>query len=67
MIYPETLIRKAVIFYFNELGEKTWEYLFDHEKTNGLMKCRVSGKDSRHIWYSAEKIARWLVKHNIDL
>lgn len=61
MQLPDKLNRKAVVSSFDNLSPKTWEYLFDHEKENGLAECRTKGWDGKRIWYATKPLMTWLV------
>lgn len=61
MDLPDKLNRKAVVANFDNLSPKTWEYLFDHEKENGLAECRTEGWGARHVWYATKPLMAWLV------
>ena len=61
MKLPDKLNRKAVKANFVRLGDATWDYLFDHEKDNGLLKCRTKGWGRKHAWYSTKNIKKWLI------
>jgi hypothetical protein len=61
---PQKLKRSALKFHFYKVSGRTWEYLFDHEKENGLAACRVQGFTIRMAWYSTEAVIRWLIERN---
>lgn len=61
MNLPDRLNRKAIKLAFTKVSDATWEYLFDHEKENGLVKCRTKGWSERLIFYSTPKLKEWLV------
>ncbi len=61
MNLPDKLNRKTVAAKFNKLNAKSWEYLFDHEKENGLLQCRTEGWGERVIWYSTKRVKKWLI------
>lgn len=61
---PEKLTRKALKLNFFKLSEKTWDYLFDHERENGLNACRTQGWGVKKAFYSTEKIRDWLIERN---
>lgn len=64
MNLPPKVNRKRVKMHFTLLSERTWEYLFDHEKENGLVFCRTKGFDAKAVWYDTECLKRWLVERN---
>jgi hypothetical protein len=61
---PDKLNRKRLKFYFDKLAPETWEYLFDHEKENGLASCRTQGFGVRAAWYSTAAVMKWLMERN---
>lgn len=61
MKLPHKLNRKAVKLLYDKLDEATWEYLFDHEKDNGIHECRVPS-DGRKAYYSREQLKVWLIQ-----
>lgn len=56
---PEKIGRKACRKCFPRMSEATWDYLFDTEKRNGLIECRVDGPDSL-VYYNVEKLKQFL-------
>lgn len=64
MKLPEKLNRKRIKFHFHKLGDRTWDYLFDHEKDNGLTGCRVPGFGTKTAWYSSAAMKHWLIERN---
>lgn len=64
MKLPDKLNRKAVKLNFDKLSPETWDYLFDHEKENGLLKCRTQGWGVKHAWYATALLMTWLVIRN---
>ena len=58
---PDKLTRKAVRLNFTKLGPETWNYLFDHEKENGLRKCRTNGWGVKKAWYATKPLIKWLI------
>lgn len=60
MKLPQKLSRKAVKQFFPKLSEVRWEYLFRHEKENGIHELRVSGPFDK-AYYSGEGIKEWLL------
>lgn len=58
---PDKLCRKAVKKVFDKLSNETWEYLFDHDKENGLSECRTQGWGVKKVWYSTSALMTWLV------
>ena len=60
MTLPNKLNRKAIKQTFDKVSEQTWEYLFDHEKENGLSRCRTKGWGVKQAWYSSKAIVRWV-------
>lgn len=61
MELPSSLNRKTLKRVFSKLPDRTWEYLFDHERDNGLAGCRTKGFGSREVWYSTDQVKSWLV------
>ncbi len=61
MKLPEKLNRKALKLNFTKLSNETWEYIFDHEKENGLVSCRTEGYGVKLLWYSTDAVKSWLV------
>lgn len=64
MNLPDKLNRKRIKFHFHKLGDRTWDYLFDHEKENGLSTCRTPGFGTKTAWYSSDAVKLWLVARN---
>lgn len=64
MNLPDKLNRKRIKFHFHKLGDRTWDYLFDHEKENKLVECRTQGFGVKTAWYSTEDVKRWLIERN---
>lgn len=54
------LSRKAIKQFFDKVGEASWDYYFDIEKSNGLAQCRVE-ENGRLARYDPEKIKEWLL------
>lgn len=63
MKLPTKLNRRAIRLNFTRLSEATWDYLFDHEKENGLGECRTKGWGVKHAWYETAALMLWLVDH----
>lgn len=61
MELPSSLNRKTLKRVFFRLPDRTWEYLFDHEKENGLAECRIKGYGGKELWYSTDQVKSWLV------
>lgn len=61
MELPQKLRRAAVKAHFAKIPSNRWEYLFDHEKENGLGECRVRGHGIRPAWYSTSALKLWLL------
>jgi hypothetical protein len=61
MKLPEKLNRRAVKANFEKVPGATWEYLFDHEKENGLAECRTKGWGNKHAFYATQQLMQWLV------
>ena len=61
MRLPEKLTRKAIRLNFVRLSPETWDYLFDHEKENGLSKCRTKGWGVKKAWYATATLNKWLI------
>lgn len=61
MKLPDRLHRKAVKANFDKVSGATWEYLFDHEKENGLAACRTSGWTVKCAFYATQPLIQWLV------
>lgn len=64
MRLPNSLNRKAVKRNFDKLANETWDYLFDHDRGNGLFECRTQGWGCRHIWYDTDKLKSWLASRS---
>ena len=59
---PEKVVRAAVKRNFDKVDLKTWDYLFDYEKENGLSQCRVEPEwGIRRAWYSIAAVKVWLI------
>lgn len=65
MKLPDKLNRKAVVANFDNVGPKTWEHFFDHEKENGLYECRTEGFGGKHVWYLTPSLQAWLVSRGL--
>lgn len=61
---PKKLCRKAVISHFTKLTASQWEWLFAHEKKNGLHALRVKGNFGYKAYYRTEGIIQWLVSED---
>lgn len=61
MSLPDKLNRRAVRLNFDKLSPETWDYLFDHEKENGLSECRTQGWGVKHAWYATKPLIEWLL------
>lgn len=61
---PKRLNRSAVKRSFPRVREATWENLFDYEKSNGLVECRVQGPD-KHAYYDVERLMLWLQERDL--
>lgn len=61
MKLPDSLNRKAVKRAFPRVADATWEYLFDHEKENGLVQCRAESWSAKIIFYRTDALKQWLV------
>lgn len=64
MKLPARLSRKAVKQFFDKVSEARWEYLFRHEKENGIHELRVAGPFEK-AYYSGEGIKEWLLTEGI--
>ena len=60
---PDKMTRKALKEQFHKVSFETWDYLFDHEKENGLAQCRTQGFDRKMVWYDTKQVKQWLVCH----
>lgn len=67
MKLPDKLNRRAVVSNLDKVNPKTWEYLFDCEKVNGLAACRTKGCGIKHVWYATELLMIWLVERGYYL
>jgi hypothetical protein len=61
MKLPEKLNRRAVKANFDKVPGATWEYLFDHEKENGLGACRTTGWSVKQAFYATKPLIQWLI------
>lgn len=62
MDLPDKLNRKAVVAIFDNVSPKTWQYMFNYEKHNGLAACRTEGYGEKHAWYSTKALMQWMVE-----
>lgn len=67
MELPPKTTRKIAPTIFPKVSEKSWEYLFDHEKENGLVQCRVEGWNEKVVVYDTAKLKKWLIDHCLYL
>ena len=58
---PDRLCRKAVRKCFTKVNEPTWNYLFRHEKENGLRAIRAKDEHER-AYYRTIDLMKWLIK-----
>lgn len=61
MKLPQRLHRKAIKEQLRKLSAATWDYLFDHEKENGLYECRTESWNEKVLCYDTEKLKQWLI------
>ena len=64
MQLPKKLTRRAIIQEFTKISEGRWEYLFEHEKENGISEFRVDGHFSK-AYYLTDGIVDWLLTEAI--
>ena len=58
---PDRICRRAAKKCFTKLNEPTWNYLFRHEKENGLHALRAKDEHAR-AYYRTDDLMKWLVK-----
>lgn len=61
---PDSLSRKSVKMHFHKLTEAQWDWLFAHEKSNGLHALRVEGPYQQKAYYRTEGLIHWLVRES---
>ena len=57
---PKKLCRNAVKSHFTKLLPNQWDWLFAHEKTNGLHALRIKGPFKK-AYYRTQGLVQWLV------
>ena len=59
-VLPKKLCRNAVKAHFTKLRPETWDWLFAHEKKNGLYQLRIKGPFQK-AYYRTEELIQWLI------
>jgi len=55
------LTRMAIKQEFQQLTPEQWDKLFEREKKNALLQCRVAQKQGKHVLYKRDLIKSWLI------